>query len=336
MWKWHSKEMEQAVLQYCRTLWNAHDDTFWGYISNMGSSEGNLVALWNAREYLTRAHNGNSSGTQLLQPAVLFSEKAHGSVSKYCKLLRLEAVHSIQTDQHGQMDIDVLCDLVEQCAKESRPIIIVYTMGTTVDGAYDDCATAIHRVSEIIDRYQMHGKYWNHLDGALGGFVIPYLRKAKAFDMEHDGRTPPDFGFHLDIQSCTASFHKWFGAPYPMGVFMTKREYLLEDAFEIAPYIGVPDNTLATSRNAISACYMWYRLALVELESEVESIRQCMRHAQYLAHELNAMPWRELNAHRSPFSLATTFNSELLSAGIREKHSIPQQEENGVLRSRIW
>ncbi|MDR0383030.1 MAG: hypothetical protein LBH50_03490, partial [Spirochaetaceae bacterium] len=62
-----TKFVERAVLDYFASLWHArwpHEekkphnhslewkDSYWGYILSMGSSEGNLYALWNARDYL--------------------------------------------------------------------------------------------------------------------------------------------------------------------------------------------------------------------------------------------------------------------------------------------
>lgn len=55
----NSKWMERSVLDYFASLWNAkwpHNssdlETYWGYVLTMGSSEGNLYGLWNARDYL--------------------------------------------------------------------------------------------------------------------------------------------------------------------------------------------------------------------------------------------------------------------------------------------
>ena len=52
--------MERNVLDYYASLWHAkwpHDPkdphTYWGYTLTMGSTEGNLYAMWNARDYLS-------------------------------------------------------------------------------------------------------------------------------------------------------------------------------------------------------------------------------------------------------------------------------------------
>ena len=56
----NTKWMECNVLDYYASLWNAKwpyklDDpeTYWGYVLTMGSTEGNLYAAWNARDYLS-------------------------------------------------------------------------------------------------------------------------------------------------------------------------------------------------------------------------------------------------------------------------------------------
>ena len=51
--------MERAVLDYFARLWNAVEphnkdnlESYWGFVLTMGSTEGNLYAMWNARDYL--------------------------------------------------------------------------------------------------------------------------------------------------------------------------------------------------------------------------------------------------------------------------------------------
>ena len=52
--------MERNVLDYYASLWqakwphNSNDpESYWGYVLDMGSTEGNLYAMWNARDYLS-------------------------------------------------------------------------------------------------------------------------------------------------------------------------------------------------------------------------------------------------------------------------------------------
>ena len=55
--------MERNVLDYYASLWHAKwphyskdPETYWGYTLSMGSTEGNLYAVWNARDYLSGKH----------------------------------------------------------------------------------------------------------------------------------------------------------------------------------------------------------------------------------------------------------------------------------------
>ena len=56
----NTKVMECAVVDYFANLWgiqqsdssNKDDRSYWGYVTSMGASEANLVALFNARDYL--------------------------------------------------------------------------------------------------------------------------------------------------------------------------------------------------------------------------------------------------------------------------------------------
>ncbi|GAB7266511.1 hypothetical protein DZJ_30620 [Dickeya ananatis] len=46
----NSKRFERAVLAYYAQLWRL-PSPYWGYLTAMGSTEGNLFALWNARDF---------------------------------------------------------------------------------------------------------------------------------------------------------------------------------------------------------------------------------------------------------------------------------------------
>ena len=56
----NTKWLECNVLDYYASLWNGKwpfkledPETYWGYVLTMGSTEGNLYAAWNARDYLS-------------------------------------------------------------------------------------------------------------------------------------------------------------------------------------------------------------------------------------------------------------------------------------------
>ena len=118
--------MERNVLDYFASLWNAkwpHDpknpDSYWGYTLTMGSTEGNLHALWNARNYLSGkyvssckqskgilsnyhysqcilpAHNPNA-----FSPVIFYSHEVHYSFMKATEALVIPSFHEIGTQKY--------------------------------------------------------------------------------------------------------------------------------------------------------------------------------------------------------------------------------------------
>ncbi|MCI3935083.1 pyridoxal-dependent decarboxylase [Streptomyces sp. AN091965] len=124
----NSKLLERAVLDYFASLWNAkwpHDgndpETYWGYVLTMGSSEGNLYGLWNARDHLSgklllreREHTGHDPAsvvyTQALrregqsphayEPVAFFSQDTHYSLTKAVRVLGINTFHHIGSTRY--------------------------------------------------------------------------------------------------------------------------------------------------------------------------------------------------------------------------------------------
>ncbi|WP_407321888.1 hypothetical protein [Dickeya ananatis] len=79
----NSKGFERAVLAYYAQLWRL-PSPYWGYLTAMGSTEGNLFALWNARDFLCGAATTHWPSTTLARyaPVVLYAERSHYSLAK--------------------------------------------------------------------------------------------------------------------------------------------------------------------------------------------------------------------------------------------------------------
>lgn len=116
----NSKVMESAVLDYYAKLWNAklpHDpddpESYWGYVLSMGSSEGNIYGLWNARDYLAGKRlmrdikpSGRKqvnykhplpiqSNENAYTPIAFFSEDTHYSITKFMRVLQIPTYDEI-------------------------------------------------------------------------------------------------------------------------------------------------------------------------------------------------------------------------------------------------
>ncbi|MGC0419072.1 pyridoxal-dependent decarboxylase [Embleya sp. AB8] len=363
----NSKVLERSVLDYFASLWHAkwpHDprdpESYWGYVLTMGSSEGNLYGLWNARDYLSgrrlraATHGNRSTGYEqavpsadqsphAYHPVAFFSEDTHYSVTKAVRALAVDTFHTLGSTRYphenplrpgapwptavpstedGAIDLEQLAVLVRFFARRGHPVLVSLNYGSTFKGAYDDVAAVAETVREICAEYGLDRRivpggpggeedtdersgYWLHVDGALGAGFVPYLEMARNAGMVEEA--PPVFDFRLaDLHSLTMSGHKWYGTPWPCGVFMTRTGLQMTPPSP-SEYIGAADTTFAGSRNGFSALLMWDYLARHSYDDQIRLATDCEQLAGY-AHErlldLQDRLGRDLWVARSPLSLA--------------------------------
>jgi histidine decarboxylase len=327
----NTKEFEREVLDYFARLWHARgpsdvDDpeSYWGYVLSMGSTEGNLYALWNARDYLSGARllRRTEAGPDR-EPVLFSSADAHYSLAKGAAMLRIHTLGALGNARYpgrcpttsdgvwpnavpsvggstgtGRIDAEQLAALVGFFADRGHPPIIVLNLGSTFKGAYDQPEAVWDAVSEPLRRNGMLGGgpdgstrrgYWLHVDGALGGGCLPYMEMAA--DQGLLDRAGPRFDFRLPyVSSIVTSGHKWFGTPFPTGVYLSKQR------LRVAPpsdprYIGSPDTTFSGARNGLSSLLLWYALESRGDEERIQSVCGALSLADHLAERL-----RELEA----------------------------------------
>ncbi|MER5546367.1 pyridoxal-dependent decarboxylase [Streptomyces sp. NPDC002589] len=195
----NSKVLERAVLDYFASLWHAkwpHNpadpDSYWGYVLTMGSSEGNLYGLWNARDYLSgkplRTHPREpgaieqpprAGGPHAFHPVAFFSEDTHYSLTKAVRALDIDTFHAlgstrypddnplapgtpwprkVPSTEHGAIDVEQLAVLVRFFASRGYPILVSLNYGSTFKGAYDDVEAVARTVRGICARYGLDNR----------------------------------------------------------------------------------------------------------------------------------------------------------------------------------
>ncbi|NHN24217.1 histidine decarboxylase [Flavobacterium jejuense] len=136
----NDKWIERAVLDYYAKLWNAKSprlveedkeegwlETYWGYILTMGSTEGNLLAMRNGRDYLngtllqydpkpqTNTNNTfvnksleevgyvqavqDETNLNALTPVLFYSEATHYSIKKLAQVLQIKTFAQIAIER---------------------------------------------------------------------------------------------------------------------------------------------------------------------------------------------------------------------------------------------
>ena len=412
----NTRWVERNVLDYYASLWNIRwphgweeedEESYWGYCLTMGSTEGNMYGLWNARDYVTgkalmiddsspeegARHTSPSCymvQTELLSedavkrrnaeiPVVFYSEDAHYSLTKTIQLEGIKNFYQIGTEMYpdrcpleegkgrwphevpskggaagaGEVDEAALTKLVGFFAREGHPVIVVFNYGSTFKGAYDNVENAGQmivdeiraqsedgEVENVFEAKNDHGeivatfrrlKYWIHVDGALGAAFMPFLEMARV-----NGRTDlraPAFDFRLPfVCSIVTSGHKWLGAPFPCGVFMTRSKLVLKPPSN-PDYVGSADTTFAGSRNALSPLILWNYITTHSCEEQVEAVVRCFELTQFVHDELARLGeelGEDLWVARSPLSLSVRFRKP--NDAIMEKYSLGS--ENLVMDDR--
>lgn len=228
----------------------------------------------------------------------------------------------------GSIDVDKLVTLVEFFARMGHPILVNLNYGSTFKGAYDDVETICTRLTnEVFIPYKLdkrqvrygrdsHNKeltdertgYWIHVDGALGATYGPFLQQAIANQHAdgHPGGKLPRFDFSIpEVSSIVTSGHKYPGAPWPCGIFMTKARLQMQPPAQ-PDVIGSPDTTFGGSRNAFSPLIMWNFLARHSEDAQIKMAAKAHQTAANAERKLAALPG-DWQVARTPYSLAVRF-----------------------------
>jgi len=327
----NTKEFEREVLDYFARLWHAHgpadvDDpeSYWGYVLSMGSTEGTIYALWNARDYLAggrllRSHAG-AAPPPIREPVLFHSQDAHYSVAKAAVMLRIHTIQELGESRYpgqcpitetgewpqavpsvggstgtGRIDVAKLAALVEFFADRGHPPIILLALGSTFKGACDEPEAVWEAIRDVLRRNGMYSEdsdtdrqgYWMHIDGALGAGYLPFMEMAAQQGLID--RPGPRFDFRLPyVSSIVASGHKWFGTPFPTGVYLSKQRFRLAPPSD-PRYIGSADTTLSGARSGLACLVWWHTLAARGHTEQVRAVCNALGLADYLTERLREL-----------------------------------------------
>ncbi|SBS31072.1 Histidine decarboxylase [Marinomonas spartinae] len=304
----NAKQFERAVIDYYARLWGFSSPfsprRYWGHITAMGSTEGNLYALWNARDYLSGyAVEGYQQEVYVQKPPIaIFSEAAHYSIKKACQILGLTTFNkagpflgtcpinqgdwqqALATKESGAVKEGDLYKLTEFFVEREYPVILILNHGTTFSGGSDATRRILNHLKPILGtNTEQDRRYWVHLDGALSANFSPYLND-DPFAITQD---PYEFR-HPDVMSICSSPYKWIGAPWACGIFLMHEQYKVGSSHRPA-YIAGRDSTVSGSRQDIYALYLWERLTTLGTQGLKKIALENEHNAHYLHQQLTRL-----------------------------------------------
>lgn len=227
----------------------------------------------------------------------------------------------------GIVDIDALAQLVDFFAKKGYPILVFLNYGTTFKGGYDDVQAVGEALIPILKKHGLYERevrpqwsrhsetrhgFWIHVDGALGAAYMPFVEMAKNAGRFPETEPVPLFDFRLPfVHSIVMSGHKWIGAPWPCGIYMTKTKLQLKPPSR-PEYVGTPDTTFAGSRNGFSSLLLWNFIAMGSYDRQIDLVVRSEELAAYLHFrliELQRKLAKPLWVERSPYALTVRFKA---------------------------
>jgi histidine decarboxylase len=247
-------DLEREVVEWLMDLWHCDKpEDYWGSVGASGT-EGNLWALYLAREALPDA-------------VLIYPQEAHYSIPKAARILRIPT-QAVACEPSGDVSLPDLRRVLS--GLRSAYVIVALTCGTTVKGAHDDIAGAL----DVLDAagFPSHRRYV-HIDGALNAMVLPFIDGAP-------DRLQPSF--RHDISSISTSGHKMIGTTMPCGVLIARRRHVERVASAVA-YLRSNDTTLMGSRNGHAVMALWSRLHGEGREGFRQAAARCVARARALA-----------------------------------------------------
>jgi tyrosine decarboxylase/aspartate 1-decarboxylase len=217
-----TKEIESRYIAFISRLLHGPKTAAGQIVS--GGTEGNITAMWIAKQL--------SGKKEIVLPT-----SAHFSFQKIASLMDMKLVEVPVTKEYV-LDVSLLKKKIRHSTAA-----VVGLAGSTELGTIDP----IPEISEICSDEHI----FFHVDGAFGGFVIPFLKKLK--------HKTPDFDFRLKgVCSISIDSHKMGYAAIPLGTLIVRKKQWLDSISVDSPYISSEKQTgmLGTRSGApVAAAY---------------------------------------------------------------------------------
>jgi len=218
-----------------------------------GGTEGNITAIWLARQH--------SQGDHIIVPS-----SAHFSFKKIGSLMGLKIV-DIPLTKDYVMDVELLQEKINH-----KTVAVVGIAGSTELGAVDP----IEKIASICKE---NGVFC-HVDAAFGGFVLPFLKKLNypipKWDFEVSG-----------VSSISLDAHKMGFAAIPLGLLMIRDRMWWNEVGVKAICIDEKIQTSLLGTRSAGPVAAGYAVArLLGMNGYKQMIERCMTNTEYLVEKI--------------------------------------------------
>ncbi len=260
--KMSSQSFEREVIEYFAPLYGFSLDNVWGLVTHSGT-DGNNHGIYFGANYLR-----NKTG---LQPILYVSDEAHYSNMRLAHLQNLD-IRLVKSDAMGRM----IPEELEKSLDTSRPVLIVYAMGSTFKGAIDD----MKALNAVIDSHSEIPAVYRHVDAALFGGYLPFTEHSQMVSHET-----------MRFESIAVSGHKFFGIDSPCGLFLCTRDvYDNQNDFNVT-YLNGNMRMINCSRDAVQPLKFWWLIKKVGTEEWTRQATRLLDCTAYLKQQLDAIGW---------------------------------------------
>lgn len=256
--------IEREVIQTMASLYDIPEGQEWGFVNSSGT-DGNMHGIYFGAKKLQKE-------TGML-PIVYISKEAHYSAARICDVQNLE-VRLVDHDRQGRMDPDCFRKAVDP----SRPVLIVFAMGSTFMGAIDDQDA----IQKVLEEVKPVGVY-KHVDAALFGGYFPFTEYRDMVSMKKHG-----------YDSIAISGHKFFGIDEPCGLFISRKEILESQRAYKVDYLKNDMPLITCSRSALAPLKFYWIINHVGFDKLAEEASWMLENTEYLQHrfdEINYPAW---------------------------------------------
>ncbi len=316
--------IRERIVNMLARLFNAPGNNQHTGTATVGSSEAIMLGLlahkWNFRKKMQRLNRDGS------KPNIVIGADVHIVWEKFARYFDVEM--KIIPMKKGRYILDV--DDVKKNIDENT-ICVGAVLGTTFTGQIDP----IEEINEMLENVKKQ-KGWDipiHVDGASGGFIVPFLYP----DMKWDFRLS-------HVKSINVSGHK-YGLVYPgIGwlIFKDKTE-LPEDLIFYVNYLGGEEATytLNFSRGSSMMIVQYYNLLMLGKDGYKRIMENTFKNAVYLLEKIKKIDFLEPVLETIKLPIITTsikkgagFDVFQLSARLKERgwivpaYNLPKDAED--------